>query len=45
MKKYISTWSQGINQDISTNKYPNTIFYWAQSFRVVSKDGLATGVS
>lgn len=43
MKKYISTWSQGINQDISTNKYPNTNFYWAQNFRVVSKDGLATG--
>lgn len=43
MRKYTNTFSQGINQDISTNKYPNTNFYWAQNFRLVSKDGLATG--
>ena len=43
MKKFINTFSHGINQDISTNKYPNTNFYWAQNFRFVSKDGLATG--
>jgi len=43
MKKHIQGFAHGINQDISTNKYPNTNFYWAQNFRLVSKDGLATG--
>lgn len=43
MRKHQNTFSHGLNQDISTNKYPNTNFYWAQNFRLVSKDGLATG--
>src|SRR6056297_1536549 len=43
MKRHIQGFAHGINQDISTNKYPNTNFYWAQNFRLVSKDGLATG--
>ena len=43
MKKYISGFSDGIMQDISTNKYSNKNFYWAQNFRYISKDGLATG--
>jgi len=43
MRKHIQGMSHGINQDLSTNKYPNTNFYWAQNFRLVSKDGLATG--
>ncbi len=43
MKKHIQSFNLGINQDVSTNKYSNQNFYWAQNFRFVSKDGLATG--
>ena len=43
MNQYINTFSNGINRDISNNKYPNTNLYWAQNFRLVSKEGLSTG--
>lgn len=43
MNKHVQGYAYGINQDISTNKYPNNNIYWAENFRVVSKDGLATG--
>ena len=43
MNIHNQSYSMGINQDLSTNKYPNTNIYWAENFRLVSKDGLATG--
>lgn len=43
MRQHIQGFSRGISQDLSTNKYPNDNIYWAQNFRLVSKDGLATG--
>jgi len=43
MNKHIQSFNSGINQDISNNKYPSTNIYWAQNFRLISKDGLATG--
>jgi len=43
MKQHIQSFNNGINQDVSTNKYPQNNIYWAQNFRLVSKDGLATG--
>lgn len=43
MKQHNQGFASGINQDISTNKYPSNNIYWAQNFRLVSKDGLATG--
>jgi len=43
MKQHVQSFAAGIQQDISTNKYPNNNLYWAQNFRLVSKDGLATG--
>lgn len=43
MKQHIQTFSKGITQDISTNKFPKDNIYWAENFRLVSKDGLATG--
>lgn len=43
MKEHIQSFNRGIQQDLSTNKYPRDNVYWAQNFRLVSKDGLATG--
>lgn len=43
MKRHIQTFNNGVNQDISVNKYPNSNFYWAENFRVTSKDGLSVG--
>ena len=43
MRQHTQGFSKGIMQDLSTNKYPSDNVYWAQNFRLVSKDGLATG--
>lgn len=38
MPKHISSYSQGMNKDISYNEYPNTCFFDAHNLRLITSD-------
>lgn len=42
MNKCISTFSNGMNQDINVNKYPNTCYFSAENFRLLNREPLSS---
>lgn len=43
MAKFVNTFSQGMDQDSSKNKYDNSHYYEAINFRVITQNSLSSG--